>query len=124
MVRSVPMHERLAEAVARFEQIHMGLCPKSVEVDIHRSHILVTLAGVVSAAERQSARDLEVRELLEKLAAAAFDAVSGDIDAEVEQITGRTVVGSRISIDPLAGDAILKFLLEDTEPQAKSLAEG
>ena len=124
MSQSVQIHQRLAETVARFEQTHMGLCPKSVEVDIHRSHILVSLTGVVSAAERQSARDQEVRELLEKLAAAAFETVSRDLETEVERITGRAVAGSRISIDPLAGDAILKFLLEDTEPQAKSLAEG
>ena len=52
------------------------------------------------------------------------ETVSRDIEAEVTQILGRAVMGSRIGIDPLAGDAILEFLLEDTEAQAKSRAEG
>ena len=103
------MRHRIGEAVARFQRDKMGLNAASVEVDVHEAHILVTLNRVVSPAERESARDREVRELLEKLAAAAYEAVCGELESEVAQITGRPIAGSRISIDPLAGDAIIKL---------------
>ena len=124
MENLVEMRHLIGETVARFQREKMGLNPKSVEVDVHAAHILVTLSNVISAAERERARDREVRELLETLAAAAFEAVSGELEAEVARITGRAVIGSRISIDPLAGDAILKFLLEAAEPPAKSRMDG
>jgi len=115
----VEIRHRIGETVAQFQRDKMGLNPESVDVDLHEAHILVTLNRVVSPAERESARDREVRELLERLSSAAYEAVSKELEAEVAQLAGRRVTASRISIDPVAGDAILKFLLEEAEPPAE-----
>lgn len=112
------IRHRIGEMVARFQREKMGLQAKSVDVDIHEAHILVTLNRVVSVAERESARDREAREQLERLASAAYEAISEELETKVALLAGRPVIASRISIDPNAGDAVLKFLLKEAEPPA------
>ncbi len=108
------MKQRIAETVTRFENEYMALQPKSVLVDLHDSYILVTLRQVASAAERDCASDDHNRELLEKLSSAAFDAVKSKLETEVAAIVGRPVRRSRINVDPVAGDAIVSFILEES----------
>lgn len=114
MNRLDDIKQRIAETVTRFENEYMALRPKSVLVDLHDSHILVTLRQVASAAERDCAGDAHNRELLEKLSSAAFDAVKGKLEAEVAEIAGRPVRRSRINMDSVAGDAIVSFTLEES----------
>lgn len=110
------IQQRVAEVVTQFEAQYMALQPKSVLVDLHESHVLVTLRQVASAAERQCAGNQAARERLEKLAAALFDTVKAPLETQVAEIIGRPVRRSRISMDLVAGDAIISFVLEEADP--------
>jgi uncharacterized protein YbcI len=114
VVNSNDVARRIAEAVTRFEKTYMALQPKSVLVDVHESRILVTLRQVASEAERECASDVHKRDLLEKLSSAAFDTVKSELETEVAAIVGRAVRRSRINVDPVAGDAIVSFILEES----------
>lgn len=106
--------EQLKSVIEEFVRSNMSVCPESILVDEHDKHILITLCQVVSPAEREYARELDSRELLEKLFAETFDVVRTDLERSVTAITGRTVQHSRISVDPAVGDAILVLSFEKT----------
>lgn len=101
----------------------MSIRPELVLVDLHDTCILVTLRQVVCAAERNYARERLSRELLEKLYAEAFGAVKTELETAVTQIVGRQVHQSRISVDPIVGDAILVFMLGQGEPSVRQERE-
>jgi uncharacterized protein YbcI len=67
----------------------MALQPESVLVDVHESHVIVTLCRATSAAERACADNAGNRALLEKLSCAAFDAVKSGLETEVAAIMKR-----------------------------------
>lgn len=104
-------NEAIAKIVKEFEQKYMGMNPKSVEVDIHESHILVTLTEVTSVAERECAGDEARRGRIERLWSEAFDTVKTHLQAAVSEACGRPILSVRLSVDSLDGDAILNFKL-------------
>lgn len=114
MNRRDDLKQQIAETVTRFENEYMALHPKSVLVDLHDSHILVTLLQVACEAERDCASDAHKREILERLSSAAFDTVKSELEMEVAMIVGRAVQRSRINVDPVSGDAIVSFVLEES----------
>ncbi len=106
--------KRLEGVIGEFVRTNMSVRPESILVDEHDAHILITLCQVVSPAEREYARELDSRELLERLFAETFDVVRTELERSVTAITGRRVDRSRISVDPAAGDAILVLSFEKT----------
>lgn len=114
------MKQRIAETVTRFGKEFMALQPKSLLVDLHESHILVILRQVASKAERECAGDPPTRDLLEKVSSAAFDAVKSALEAEVAEIVAQPVRRSHLNVDPVAGDAIVSFILEQTTLSSNS----
>jgi uncharacterized protein YbcI len=109
------LKERIAEAVTRFGSEYMSIRAKSVSVDIHDTDILVVFRQAVCEAERGYSRERPSRDLLERLYEEAFEAVKTELDAAVKAITGRRVERSRIDVDPLAGDAIIVFVLAEQD---------
>ncbi len=108
--------KQLEDAVGEFVRSYMSVRPESILVDRHDTHLLITLCQVVSPSEREYAREVDSRTLLERLFAETFDVVKTELEIVVTEITGRAVLHSRISVDPAAGDAVLVLSLGKTEP--------
>jgi uncharacterized protein YbcI len=106
--------QQVEEMVRRFLGTYMSAQPQSILVDLHDSHVLVTLRQVICPAEREYARERTSRERLERLSCEAFDGVKAELEKAVTKILGRTVLQSRISLDPPTGDAILLLVMEES----------
>lgn len=105
------VQKKIAEAVTRFESRSMAIEPQNVSVSFSEPYLIVTLRGAISAAERKYAQQRPSRERLEKLYDEVFEAVKAELETIIAGILGRMVHRSRISIDPMVGDAILVFVL-------------
>ncbi len=102
---------------------YMSARPESVLVDLHDSHVLVTLRQVVCPAEREYARERPSRERLERLFSETFDTVKAELETAVARIVGGTVRQSRLSVDSLTGDAVVVFFMEQptsSRPESQS----
>lgn len=118
------LQRRVIEAVARFENRSMAVSPESIAVSLSEPYLIVTLRGAMSEAEKRYAQERSSRELLEKLHADVFDAAKPELEAAIADILGRHVRRSRISIDPMLGDAILVFVFEAISGTKKIEAAG
>ncbi len=115
--------QQIEEAVSQFFDTYMSARSESVLVDLHDSHLLVTLQQVVCPAEREYARERRSRERLERLFSETFDTVKAELETAVARIVGGTVRQSRLSVDPLTGDAVVVFFMEQptsSRPESQS----
>ena len=65
--KGMEKQQQIEEVVRQFLDTYMSVRPQSVLVDLHDSHVLVTLRQIVCPAEREYARELSSRERLERL---------------------------------------------------------
>lgn len=113
--------QQIEDAVSQFFGTYMSARSESVLVDLHDSHVLVTLQQVVCPAEREYARERRSRERLERLFSETFDTVKAELETAVARIVGGTVRQSRLSVDPLTGDAVVVFFMEQpTAPRPEN----
>lgn len=108
------MGQRGARLVTSFRNRYMSIKPASVFMDVHGSCVLVTLRRAVSPAAPHDAGDRRSREILERLYAEAYDGVGMKLESATAEIAGRRVRQSRITVDPVEGDAFLLFTMEGT----------
>ena len=123
MRKGLEEQQQIEEVVTRFTGAYMSARPESVLVDLHDSHVLVTLRQVVCPAEREYARERSSRERLERLFSETFDTVKGELETAVARIVGGTVRQSRLSVDSLTGDAVVVFFMEQptsSRPESQS----
>lgn len=111
MDKQAQMERKIIDAVARFESQSMALWPEETSANLTDTHLIVTLRGAIPAAERDYAQERLARERLEALYAEVFRAAKAELEAAIADVLDRVVRGSRISIDPKLGDAILVFVL-------------
>lgn len=114
MHKGMEKQQQIEEVVRQFLGSYMSARPQSILVDLHDSHVLVTLRQVICPAEREYAREHSSRERLERLACEAFDGVKAELEKAVTRIMGRRVLQSRINLDPPTGDAILMLAMEES----------
>jgi uncharacterized protein YbcI len=98
--------------------------PQDAAVAFCEPYLIVTLGGVLSPAEREYAQQQLPRQRLEKLYAEVFEAVEAQLQVAVAAIVGRSVCGSRISIDTLLGDAIVTFVLGPARGHENEQSKG
>lgn len=106
--------QQIKEVVRQFLDTYMSARPQSILVDLHDSHVLVTLRQVICPAEREYARERSSRERLERLSCETFDGVKTELEKGVTEIVGRRVLQSRIRLDLPTGDAILMIFMEES----------
>lgn len=111
--KSMGQQQQIEKVVTQFAGAYMSAQPESVLVDLHDSHVFVTLRQVVCPAEREYARERSSRERLERLFSETFDTVKAELETAVAGIVGSTVRQSRISVDTWTGDAVLMFFVEE-----------
>ena len=101
---------RLADAVSSFERQWMAVQAESVLVDLHDRHLLVTLCGAWSAAERAYAREDRSRKLLEQVYTESFDAVRKQLEQAIADILRLPVQSASLHLQP-PSDVVIVFRL-------------
>ena len=102
---------QIARTLGRFAEIHLGVKPHTVFVDIHERSVVVTLENIVPPVEQDYARDNQNHELLDRSYAGAYACTRRTAEIEVEQILNRGVESSMMRIDLGSGNAYLLFNL-------------
>lgn len=111
------LKQQVEEAVETFAYDYMGVIPKSVVVDIHSCSVLATLRGIIPPVEKEYAKcELEGRYILEKCYNNVFDVSKKAFEAALENILGRGIRSSMLTVNPESGDGVMIFNLADRSP--------
>jgi uncharacterized protein YbcI len=115
--------EQVAEAAIAFERQRTGHAPESVSVVLSDSTLVITLRGVLSAAEmalaKKPAGAAQVREFHRQL----FANASGPLRQEVKRITGVEVRDAVAEVETTTGTVVGVFTT-GTTVQVFLLAHG
>jgi len=87
----------------------MAVTVQSVSVDLHPDFLVVTIRNSTPPAERRYARRRSGRDLLETLYDRVFDASRRHLELTIEDILGRGVQKSRLSVDAELGGCVMLF---------------
>ena len=113
MVRQEELQTRIADVVAVFGKDQMGVALELVSVSLQPDMLFITLRSVTCPAEKDLAKEECGRALLANLYSRAFDSVKQLLEAHVEEIVGRPVTGSSLTVDAESGNGIMSFRLID-----------
>ena len=105
------LKQQLVEAVNTFQKRQLAVSCESIEVDLHSGTLVVTLYGATCPAEKDYARNIEARELLEKFYGELFGVIRPILEAKIQQILGQRVERSKFSIDPASGAGVILLTL-------------
>ena len=105
------LKQQIAEAVSRFQEDQLAVVCESITVDFHPDNLVVTLSDGTCQAEREYARDREAGELLERFYNELFEVVKPILEGKIQDILGRQVRRSRLSIDPCSGAGVILLAL-------------
>ena len=107
------LEDRIAQTLMRFAEVHLRVKPRGALVDIHAHSVVGTLEDIVPPVERDFARDIKGRELLDRSYGGVFDCTRRMAEVEIERILDRRIKNSILRVDPESGNAFLVFNLAD-----------
>jgi uncharacterized protein YbcI len=113
MEKQATLRARIADVVATFAKDQVSNALELVSVSLQPDMLFITLRSVTCPAEKDLAREERGRTLLVNLYSRAFDSVKRVLESHIEEILGRPVTGSAITVDPESGNGIMSFRLLD-----------
>lgn len=111
MEMSDSQRSRIAEAVCRFEQDQMCICPRSMVLDLDGRSLVVVLRWQTCPGEARLVANHRSAETLARLYQATFNVVRSDIEGAVGEILGCTVTRSELTVTPGASSGLIVFAL-------------
>lgn len=124
MDRQAQLQARIADVVETFGKDQMGAAFERVSVSLQPDMLFITLRSVTCPAEKDFAKDERGRALLVSLYSRAFHSVKQVLETHIEEILGRSVAGSAITVEPESGNGILSFRLIGGSRQGAADAGG
>ena len=107
---------KISEAMIKFEVEHMGRGPEETRTYIIKDMIFVRLKGVLTAAEKQLAKDTEGKLLIKQTRARLLEGSRKILEEIVQNITGSKIISLHTDISTKTGERIIIFSLnEDLE---------
>ena len=104
----------ICEGIARFEQEYMGRGPKDIHAHLIGDLLVVRLKGVLTAAEQQLVKTLQVekgRDLLKQVRTQLIETARPVLEALVSGITGAKVLSLHHDISTVTGEEVIIFTL-------------
>jgi uncharacterized protein YbcI len=104
----------ICEGISRFEQEYMGRGPKDIHAYLIGELIVVRLQGVLTAAEQQLVKTLQVekgRDLLKQVRTQLIETARPVLEALVSGITGAKVLSLHHDISTVTGEEVIIFTL-------------
>jgi uncharacterized protein YbcI len=115
------MARQLAEAASAFEQQRTGHAPTSVNVVLHADMLVITLHGVLSAAEKAVAKSPAGMAQMQEFHRQLFASTAGALRQEIKRITGVDVREATAEIETVTG-AVMQLFATGTIVQVFALA--
>ena len=106
----------ICEGISRFEQEYMGRGPKDIHAYLIGELIVVRLQGVLTAAEQQLVKTLQVekgRDLLKQVRTQLIETARPVLEALVSGITGAKVLSLHHDISTVTGEEVVLFTLAE-----------
>ena len=103
--------------VSRFEQDYMGRGPKDIRAHLIDDLLVVRLKGVLTAAEQQLVKTLQVekgRDLLKEVRTQLIEMARPVLEAMVLEATGSEVTSLHHDISTVTGEELILFTLTET----------
>ena len=104
----------ISEGVSCFEQDYMGRGPKDIHAHLLGDLLVVSLRGVLTAAEQHLAKSLPAetgRDLLKQVRTHLIETARPVLEAMVEKVTGVKVVTMHHDISTITGEEVVLFTL-------------
>lgn len=104
----------ICEGISRFEQEYMGRGPKNVHCHLIGDLLVVSLRGVLTAAERQLVKTLPPdtgRDLLKQVRTQLLETARLTLESMVEAITNVKVTSLHHDISTQTGEEVVVFTL-------------
>ncbi len=107
----------ICEAMARFEQEHMGRGPRHIHAHLIGDFLVVRLQGVLTAAEQQLVKSLppeKGRDLLKQVRTQLIETARPRMVTMIQEITGGKVVSLHHNISTVTGEEVVAFTLAES----------
>jgi uncharacterized protein YbcI len=115
--------QQLAQAASAFEQRRTGHVPKSVSVVLNEHTLVITLRGVLSAAETALARSPAGTAQMQELYRQLFANSAHTLRQEIRRITGVEVREASAEVETVTG-AVMQMFTTGTVVQVFLLARS
>lgn len=106
------MEDEITKAMIQWEKDYMGRGPTAAKTDILRNMIIVTLKGVLSAAEKHLAADKEGMALIKKLRQQLIEQGRSELEEVIERLTSAKVVSLHTDISTKTGERVIIFVMD------------
>lgn len=106
------MEDEITKAMIQWEKDYMGRGPTAAKTDILRNMIIVTLKGVLSAAEKHLAADKEGMALIKKLRQQLIEQGRSELEKVIERLTSAKVVSLHTDISTKTGERVIIFVMD------------
>ena len=106
------MEDEITKAMIQWEKDYMGRGPTAAKTDILRNMVIVTLKGVLSAAEKHLAADKEGMALIKKLRQQLIEQGRSELEEVIERLTSAKVVSLHTDISTKTGERVIIFVMD------------
>lgn len=106
------MEDEITKAMIQWEKDYMGRGPTAAKTDVLRNMIIVTLKGVLSAAEKHLAADKEGMALIKKLRQQLIEQGRSELEKVIERLTSAKVVSLHTDISTKTGERVIIFVMD------------
>ncbi|MCL0052614.1 DUF2294 domain-containing protein [Peptococcaceae bacterium] len=106
------MEDEITKAMIQWEKDYMGRGPTAAKTDILRNMVIVTLKGVLSAAEKHLAADKEGMALIKKLRQQLIEQGRSELEKVIERLTSAKVVSLHTDISTKTGERVIIFVMD------------
>lgn len=106
------LSKAIGKALTEWEKNYMGCGPEEVSADIVRDMVIVSLKGVLSAAERRLAGDDEGMMLVKKLRQQLVEQGRAELEGILFELTSVKVISIHTDISTRTGERLFVFRME------------
>jgi uncharacterized protein YbcI len=115
----------IGEGIGRFEQDYMGRGAKQIRTHLINDLLVVRLQGILTAAEQQLAKTIEVakgRDLLKHVRTHLIETARPVLETIVTEVTGVKVLSLHHDISTATGEEVVLFTLAEL-PKLRETSE-
>jgi uncharacterized protein YbcI len=106
------LSKAIGKALTEWEKNYMGCGPEEVSADIIRDMVIVSLKGVLCAAERRLAGDYEGMLLVKKLRQQLVEQGRAELEGIIFGLTSVRVISIHTDISTRTGERLFVFRME------------
>ncbi len=103
----------ITKALIKFEKNHMGRGPEDAETHLINDIILIRFKGVLTAAEKQLAKNKEGIELIKKIRSNLLENYRMLLEQIITNLTGAKIKSMHMDISTVTGEKVILFTTDE-----------